>query len=165
MLYEYGIETFPRETINWIADRFRDYFDRKRCDNLSLREARMMIDYVAGPAPPPSTSAAMDYSRVKVTGGGTYPRPSKQDIEEIYNKRFPEDEPLNEWDEVFDELIESNKKHSGTVKIINMAFRDRQSHHIICDELHIGRTTYFRHRRTILEKAGLIAVKKGLLRH
>jgi len=49
MSAEYQTWTFPRETIDEIAREFRDYFDRRKREQLSPREASMMwINRMAG---------------------------------------------------------------------------------------------------------------------
>jgi len=168
MSAEYQTWTFPRETIDEIAREFREYFERRRRQQLTPLEASMMIDYVNGPSPAMTGDSAMDYSRVRVTGGSGYPRPSDEQIEAIYTKYEREEEPnvLDiAWDAVFDELLASIQRYSGTINLINMTFRDGLRYNTICEELNIGQTTFYRHRRTILEQAGMIAHRKGLLNH
>ena len=155
--------TFSREAISDIAKEFRNYYDRKKRGNISISEARMLIDHASGPAPGMTGSAAIDYTRVKVTGGGLMTRPSDQDVQAIYDKRDTDKATPHEWDIVFDEIIEAHKEHPITEKLIFLCFRDRHSSYIICDELYIGATTFYNYRRVILEQAALIAIKKAVL--
>ena len=163
---DYQPEVIPREMRREIAKEFRDYFERRHMAKLKPREARMMIDYVNGPSPPMTSDTAIDYTRAQVSGGGGYPRPTTEQIETIYEKYdILNDELSNIWDAVFEELLQQYYRYSGTVNFIHLVFRDGHSQFVICDELNIGRTTYYRHRRTILEQAGMIALKKGVLKH
>ena len=163
--YEYQQGAFPRETLNEIAGNLKAYFARKRESSITLREAALMVDFVAGPAPRPQKIEAIDYTKAKVTGGGLI-RPSAEELKAITEKQQRRlEEPANAWDAVFDELIENAKKHPGTLRLIYAIFKERESYHIICEEYHISHFTYYRHRRTILESAGVLAQKKGLLNH
>ena len=160
---EYTTETFPRETIKTIAGEFHDYFRRRSRGNLTLREARMMIDHVVGSVPPPTGARAKDYSRAKVSGRGGNPRPTAEQIRAIESRR--EEQEPHSWDAVFDELIEKSRKQKGTIRFIHLTFREGLSYIAIQHELSVGQSTLYRLRRTILEQAAVIAVKKGLIKY
>ena len=154
------IEVFPKETLDTVSKELKDYFRRKRCGKMSPRDAEKLIDYVSGPTPRGGAYSATDYTKPRVSGGGTR-RPSDGDIEAIMNK-YSEEKP-NEWDEVFARLMKEVEDDPQAKGIVQMAFRDGLSGFVIAEEGYIGRTTYFRKRRTILEKAALIAVEMGVL--
>jgi len=161
------LNLFHKEVLREIACEFCAYFDRKKRIRLTRKEAQMIIDYYAGVSLKPSSSKAMDYTGVKVSGSGLRPRPSAQAIERIEAKLAQADDPPHEWDYVFDELINDIKRlvpyKSQLMKLIHMTFRDRADHSFIAAKLYISQTTYYRYRRIIIERAGVIANKNNLL--
>lgn len=154
------MSAFPQETTARIAREFYGYFRRKSQQRLTYREARTLIDNVSGPVPPPSVVSAIDYSRPRVSGGGR-PRPTDNEVESIFRRH--EEDP-SEWDNVFDELLRRHDTDQEIKRLVFMNFRDGCGDGAICDELHISRPTYYRKRRSVLERAGVIAVEFGLLK-
>lgn len=160
-MFDYPIQAFPQETRDDIAGKFYDYFRRKRKSRLSYREAATLINYVSGPVPAMGESDAQDYTKPKVSGGGVI-RPSDADVERIMRKHEMANEP-HEWDAVFDELLYRISGNRIVENLTLMTFRDGLHDYSICPELSIGRTTYFEKRRGVLDQAGVIAVKLGVL--
>jgi hypothetical protein len=154
------MSAFPQETTACIARKFYGYFWRKAQQRLTYREARVLIDNVSGPVPPPSSVSAIDYSRPRVSGGGR-PRPTDSEVESIFRRH--EEEP-SAWDDVFDELLRRHETDRETRRLIFMTFRDKCGDGAICEEMHISRSAYYDKRRSILERAGVIAVELGLLK-
>lgn len=162
---DFKLWTFSNETISELASEFRYYFNRSKGIKMSIRDADTVVSHVAGYQPLPKEPKAIDYTSLSVSGGGVKARPSANQVDEIYNRIQQEYADNSEWDEVFDEVVESNRQHSGTLKLIYMTFREKHMPDTICSELSISRTTYFRLRRVVLEQAGMIALKKELLDH
>ena len=155
MAKKYQSEAFSKETTEDIALQFYLYFERKRVQQqLSLRDAETLIDFVSGPVPHPRKVGAVDLTQPQVSGGGKV-RPTDTDVDRILG--------VNPWDAVFEEVIQRQEDPSLKLDLIYLAFREQKKEPDICEELHIDRSTYYRHRKTVLLLAGMLAVKNGIL--
>lgn len=159
------MQVFSREITDYIAHEFCNYFQRKtnKTKRMSVKEAKALIDYAGTPSPSPSTRSGIDYSKPRVSGGGVK-KPSEGRITLILQKI--DNQTL--WDEVFDELIEKVKDDTLSTRLIYLSFKERKREEDILvelgdDENELGRTTYYTRRLTILNKAAVIAVSKGLI--
>ena len=153
------MQAFSRETTDYIADRYFEYFRNKKSrKKLTVHEARKLIDYVSGPVPSSGGLDAIDYTRVRTSGGGRR-RPTKTEVDQIFAGM--EEQTL--WDAVFDELWRRCSGDPDTENTIVYTFRDCLSEDEICDRMNICRATYFRRRVTVLSRAGILAVQEGIL--
>ena len=155
-------QAFTKETLDKVAEELRGYFRRKSAPRLSHAEARALIDHAGSPAPRWSSGGEQALLQPRVTGGGPR-RPTDGEIEGIVQRAAARSAP-SEWDEVFDELMTRHPSGSLEKRLILMSFRDGHGYSAICEELAIGPTTYFAHRRGILGQAAVIAVEKGALK-
>jgi hypothetical protein len=156
------MQVFPREVTSRIADQFFAYYERKNRKRMSLRDAAMLIDFVAGPSPGQGSGRPADISTPRVSGGGRV-RPGEMRIERMLRKYMRDEESDGSWDQVFDDLIGRHKDDAAMQRFILLTFRDRLSDLDVCDKLHIGRTTFYKYRLNILSQAGILAVQKSLL--
>ena len=129
---------------------------------MSVRDARMLVDFVAGSAPSPAMTGAYDYARPRVQGGGPR-RPTSGAVRIMLGKYMEENERAASWDEVFEELIKKHAEDPEVTRFIKLVFRDGLGEIGTCDEMHISRATYYKNRLAILSQAGLLAVQKELL--
>lgn len=127
-----GLRVFPRETMDKVAEEFCNYFKRKNGARLSYEDAKKLIDYVSGPAPKPADASGIDYSRPVVSGGGST-RPTKSEIDSMLRKYEP-DMQDEEWDKVFDEVLDKYKDDKLAINLIYMLFRDGYSPSEILDK-------------------------------
>jgi hypothetical protein len=158
------MQALPQKTTDYIAEQFRAYFDRKAQGGMRLREATAIIDYlsISGPAPGPTDSAAIDYARPRVSGGGGRTRPSEQRIENILNK-YAVDENDAFWNGVFDALIrqydaDGDKK---ALKFIKLYFQRQLKPEEVWRRMGVSERTYKAYRLAILTRATVYAVSAG----
>ena len=156
------MQVFPREVTGRIANQFYAYYERKTRKRMTLRDAALLIDYVAGPSPGQGSGRPLDISSPRVSGGGRV-RPGEVRIERMLRKYMREDENDDSWDSVFDDLIGRYNEEPDMQRFILLTFRDRLGDLDICEKLHIGRTTFYKYRLSILYQAGILAVQKSLL--
>ena len=155
-------QVYPIEVLNGLAGEFYNYFLRKRDRiEISPRQARMMVDYVAGPSAGRGGSSSKSIALTQGTGTG-YARPTKEQIDAIFNRHY-HDLDYEAWDAVFDEVMEKNKKRPNIIELIHLTFRDKHGTQVICEELCICESTFFRYRRIILEQVVHLSYKKALL--
>ncbi len=159
------MQALPQKTTDYIAEEFRAYFDRKARSGMRPREARDIIDYlsVSGPAPGPTDSAAIDYAKPRVSGGGGRPRPSEARIEGIMQK-YATDERDALWNGVFDWLIQQyedsgNKK---ALRFIKLVFEKQLKMDEACAKMRISERTFKNYRLAILTAAAVCGVQKGV---
>ena len=153
---------FPPQVLKELGCEFQNYFLRKQDRmKISHRQARMMVDYVAGPGYSSGKIKSKSFALTQGSGGG-YARPTKEQVDEIFNRHY-HDLGYEEWDAVFDEVIEKNKKKLNIIELINLTFRDKHSWYVICDELSISPSLYYDQKRIILEQVAITASKYELL--
>jgi hypothetical protein len=152
------MQVFDRETTDYIAREFNCYFYRLWRKRLSIKEARTIIDFVSEGSAPGFGSITFDYSVPRVKGGGNK-KPEEGEVRKIMeNAPTP-----NEWDQVFAELIDRCSEDDILKGIIYLYFKDCNSVDKVCDKLHISKHLFFKNRRIILSRAGVLAVKQGLI--
>jgi hypothetical protein len=157
------MQTFPRETTDYIARQFCAYFDRKKPQKMTIADAQKLIDYVSGPAPRVSGIDNIDYSRPRVSGGGRR-RPSDIEIENMIKRYYNEDTYLSDWDEVFDMVIRYYKRKSNqeVLQLIKLAFKEQKKCENVCKTLHISERSFYNNRLQILNKSAVFAISIGL---
>ncbi|NLO46763.1 MAG: DUF1492 domain-containing protein [Clostridiales bacterium] len=156
------MQVFPREVTGRIANQFYAYYERKTRKRMTLRDAALLIDFVAGPAPGQGSGRLSDITAPRVSGGGRV-RPGEVRIERMLRKYMCQAENDDAWDQVFDDLIGRYNEEPDMRRFIQLTFRDRLSDLDICEKLHIGRTTFYKYRLSVLSQAGILAVQKSLL--
>lgn len=164
---DYGLKVFPQETMDKIAEEFCNYFKRKNGARLTYEDAKKLVDFVSGPVPAQTATGGVDYSRTVVTGGGET-RPTEEEIGTMLSKYEPR-EVTDEWDGVFDELLELYEEHPWARKLIYMTFRDNENLFDIYQTMtditgeDFGKDKYYRERKTILTQVGILAYHVGLI--
>lgn len=159
------MQALPQKTTDYIADQFRAYFDRKaQRHGMNYKDARAFVDFlsVAGPAPEPAESAAIDYAKPRVSGSGGRKRPSQERIEQILDKYAIEEEEAM-WDSVFDALIAlyEDRGNKKALRLIKLAFQKQLKREEICEKMHISEKTYRNYRTAILTLAGISWIQRG----
>jgi hypothetical protein len=156
------MQALPQQITDYIADRFVEYFSRKDNNRLNYREARTLIDYVAGPSAGGGGNLTADYMKPVISGGGGR-RPSAAQVEAILQRYEVDDSDLI-WDAVFDELITSYRraKNKKALRIITLAFKKEFRREDICRVVHIAEKTFNNYRLAILTAAAIYAVKRGV---
>jgi hypothetical protein len=167
------MQALPQKTTDYIAEQFRAYFARKaQPHGMTYIDARTVIDYlsVAGPAPEPSGSGAIDYAKPRVSGSGGRKRPSQQQFERIIDKYAIEVDDAR-WNDVFNTLIEglssgSLKGFKGNeskkaLRFIKLAYQLQLKPDEIWSKMHVTERTYKAYRLAILTAAYICAVQKG----
>lgn len=156
------MQVFTRETTDYIADQFICFYSRKYAPKMTFREAATLIDFVAGPVPAGGGTGATDYARPRTSGGGRM-RPTKEMYDAIIAKCTP-DEETEEWNDVFNQIIERNAQNKSIIAFMEMLFKDAVSCEKICETMHIEERTFYRYRLAILEQAGVVAYSKNLIK-
>lgn len=153
---------FTRETTDYIADQFTRFYSRKYGPKMTVRDARILIDFVAGPVPAGTGTGATDYSRPRISGGGSM-RPTQEMYDAIITRYTP-DEETEGWNNVFNQMIEKYAQDKAVTCFMEMIFKDGASCEDICETFHIEAATFYRKRLTLLEQAGVIAYSKKLIK-
>ena len=153
---------FPPEVLQDLAAEFKNYFLRKKDRiDISLKQARMLVEYVAGPGHGCGGLKSKSFAQTQ-GGGGGFVRPTKEQVDAIFNKHY-HDLNYEDWDAVFDEVLEKNKMKPDAIKLIHLTFKDNHSMNVICDELYVCPRTFYNRKRIILEQVGVTALKYALL--
>lgn len=152
------MQVFARETTDYIADRFCEYYDKMRPKPISIIQAEKLIDYVSGPCPKPSGNTTVNLSSPHVTGGGKR-RPSKNEIDAIVNA----DDGPTVWDELFDALIA--RSGESLRQLMQYAFDEQMPADEIAQRLGIVDREYYRRRLVILSQAAVMAAVAGLIEY
>lgn len=156
------MQLFSREIMDYIDRRFQAHYC-KRTSQMSIAEANMLIDYVSGPVPIPHGLRASDYTKPRVSGGGKT-RPTRAQVDLLFNKVEKQYDLDSAWDGVFENLITRCENEPDAKKIIEYTYEERLYDSDICEKMNISRTTYYEYRSTILSRAGLLAVQAGILK-
>lgn len=166
------MQALPQKTTDYIAEQFRAFYIRKAQRGMNYKDARAVIDYlsVAGPAPEPSGSGAIDYAKPRVSGGGGRKRPSQQKFEQIIDKYAIEEDEAR-WNEVFEALLSglSNGTLKGfkgnesrkALRFIRLAYQHQLKPEEIWNKMRVTERTYKAYRLAILTAAYICAIQKG----
>lgn len=157
------MQALPRETTDYIAEKFREYFEAKAAGRLTLKDARKVVDYlsISGPASEPVGAGAHDTTKPHVKGGGRT-RPTQEQIERILDKKSMF-EPDDLWNEVFDEVLRMYNAENNikAKRFIGLCFKKQLKREDVCKKMHISEKTFNNYRIAILTAAGICAVQKG----
>jgi len=154
------MQVFDTATKKTIENKFYAYFSKKRTRvKISLKDAEKLVDYASWPAPRIGTMSAMDVSQGRVSGGGRR-KPSRDEVDAIFSRCTAQDE----WDELFDDLMDRTEDDQITQTII-LVFCECLPEETVCEMMHVSHTAYTERKSAILCKAGILAVQKGLLEY
>lgn len=147
-----------------IIQRWYEYYGQsKALSNADkLRLAKMKIDHVSGPVPSMTTSVTVDYSKQRITGGGTI-RPTLADIEALEQSKV---DVKNQWCKVFDDVLTKYHDEPKKIELIQYIFKHRMTPEEICERMGwLSERTYWVSRKDIVETAFAVALQAGLLEY